>query len=236
MTDCWTGSVISGAHNDVKAEGKWRGVQRPHTRLKFECSHGSPVTIFSLYANLYKHVYGDFTKKKKQERVPGHYLQWSRGRKRWQTLRSAVRLGSRSSHFTPRVRRPLGCFHSQKELSLWLFWSWWLLGNISFSPYGYYFVSYNDPCRLASTVVGQWRTKCVHVYSYCFLLSQCQAYITFGNYPSFSSYTIHCFIWKTVQRGMKLQQFNLPIFILDHQIAKLKTSPNFPAVRYFTPV
>ena len=29
-------------------------------------SHGSPITIFSLYANVYKHVYGDFTKDKKE--------------------------------------------------------------------------------------------------------------------------------------------------------------------------
>ena len=29
-------------------------------------SHGSPVTIFSLYANVYKHVYGDFTKDEKE--------------------------------------------------------------------------------------------------------------------------------------------------------------------------
>ena len=29
-------------------------------------SHGSPVTIFSLYANVYKHVYGDSTKDEKE--------------------------------------------------------------------------------------------------------------------------------------------------------------------------
>jgi len=29
-------------------------------------SHGSPVTIFRLYANVYKHVYGDFTKDEKE--------------------------------------------------------------------------------------------------------------------------------------------------------------------------
>jgi len=40
-------------------------------------------------AKVYKHVYRDFTKDEKD-----------RGRKWWQTLRSAVRLHSRSSHFT----------------------------------------------------------------------------------------------------------------------------------------
>jgi len=29
-------------------------------------SHDSPITIFSLYANVYKHVYGDFTKDEKE--------------------------------------------------------------------------------------------------------------------------------------------------------------------------
>ena len=33
---CWTGSVISGAHNYIRAEGKGRSMQRPHKRLKFE--------------------------------------------------------------------------------------------------------------------------------------------------------------------------------------------------------
>ena len=28
----------------------------------WKCFHGSPITIFSLYANMYKHLYGDFTK------------------------------------------------------------------------------------------------------------------------------------------------------------------------------
>ena len=35
----------------------------------------------------------------------------------------------------------------KKTTFLWLFWSWWLLGNISFSP---------DLCHLASSVVSQW--------------------------------------------------------------------------------
>jgi len=30
------------------------------------CTNSSPVTIFSLYANVYKHVYGDFTKDEKE--------------------------------------------------------------------------------------------------------------------------------------------------------------------------
>jgi len=30
------------------------------------------------------------------------------------------------------------------------------MGNISFSPYEYYFVSYNDLCSPASAVVGQY--------------------------------------------------------------------------------
>ena len=29
--------------------------------------HGSPVTILSLYANVYKHVYGDFAKDVKEK-------------------------------------------------------------------------------------------------------------------------------------------------------------------------
>ena len=33
----------------------------------WERSHGSPVTIFSLYANVYKHKYGDFTKDEKEK-------------------------------------------------------------------------------------------------------------------------------------------------------------------------
>jgi len=39
-------------------------------------SHGSPVTIFSLYMSVYKQVYGDFTQdeKEKSHAVPGHHL------------------------------------------------------------------------------------------------------------------------------------------------------------------
>ena len=32
----------------------------------WKCSHGSTVTIFSLYANVYKHMYGDLTKDEKE--------------------------------------------------------------------------------------------------------------------------------------------------------------------------
>ena len=47
------------------AEGKGGSVQRPHKRLKFD--HSSPVTIFSLYVNVYKHVNGDSTKDEKEK-------------------------------------------------------------------------------------------------------------------------------------------------------------------------
>jgi len=73
---------------DVRGEGKGRSVQRPRKRLKFEMFSRYPVTIFSLYANVYKHVYGDFTKDEKKlqhticseaeegngDRAPAHYL------------------------------------------------------------------------------------------------------------------------------------------------------------------
>jgi len=54
------------------AEGKGRSVQRPRKRLKFENVLTIVRYYFILYANLIKHVYGDFTKDEK--RVPGHYL------------------------------------------------------------------------------------------------------------------------------------------------------------------
>ena len=44
-------------------EGAWND----HAKIKiWKRSHSSPVTIFSLYANVYKHVYGDFTKDEKE--------------------------------------------------------------------------------------------------------------------------------------------------------------------------
>ena len=46
------------------AEGKGGSVQRPHKRLKVD--HGSPITTFSLYVNVYKHVNGDFTEDEKE--------------------------------------------------------------------------------------------------------------------------------------------------------------------------
>ena len=44
-------------------------MQRSRKRLKFEnvLTVYSPVTIFSLYANVYKHVNGDSTKDKKEK-------------------------------------------------------------------------------------------------------------------------------------------------------------------------
>ena len=51
-------------HNDARVEGKGRSVQRPRKGLKFERSHGSPVTIFSLY----NPTNGDSTKDEKKEK------------------------------------------------------------------------------------------------------------------------------------------------------------------------
>jgi len=45
-------------------------VQRTRKRLKFENilrGYGNPVPIFSLYAKVYKHVYGDITKDGKEK-------------------------------------------------------------------------------------------------------------------------------------------------------------------------
>ena len=79
---------------------------------------------------MYKHLYGDFAKDEKE--YQDTICSEAEKEKQWQTLRSAVRPCSQSSRFTARPRRPLGHFHSRKEFSLWLFWSWWLLGNIPF--------------------------------------------------------------------------------------------------------
>ena len=81
---------------------------------------------------------------------------WSKGRKRWQTLRStlSIQLVHSQSEETS------GAFPLMERTLPLAFWSWWLLGNLSFGPYGYYFVSYNDLCRLASAVVGQWSNTC----------------------------------------------------------------------------
>ena len=86
---CWP---QSGAHNDVRAEGKGRSVQRPYKRLKFE-----NVLIV----------------------VPLLFLacMWMCTNKCTETSQR-TRKSSRSSHFTARPRRPLGHFHSRKELSL----------------------------------------------------------------------------------------------------------------------
>ena len=96
-------------------------------------SHGSPIAIFSLYANIYKHMYGDFTKDEKEK---SQYLQDTsyseaeegNGDRPWEMLYDYI--------VDPAASQPSeetsGCFHSRKKkLSLWLFCSWWLLGNIS---------------------------------------------------------------------------------------------------------
>jgi len=49
----------------MMAEGKGGSVQRPHKRLKFD--HSSPITTFSLYMNVYKHVNGDSTEDEKEK-------------------------------------------------------------------------------------------------------------------------------------------------------------------------
>jgi len=53
--------------NDMKAEGKGRSVQQPRKTLKF----GNILTVvpllFSLYANVCKHKYGDFTGNEKEK-------------------------------------------------------------------------------------------------------------------------------------------------------------------------
>jgi len=54
-------------HNDVRAEGKGRNMQRPRKRLKFEnVLTVVPLLFFSLYANVYKHMNGDSTKDEKE--------------------------------------------------------------------------------------------------------------------------------------------------------------------------
>ena len=98
----------------------------------WKCSHCSPITIFSLYANVYKHVNGDSTQGEKEKSQYQDTI--CRGRKWWQTLRSAIWLHSRSNSFTAKREDLWGIsthgknfpfmertFPSWKELSLQVF-------------------------------------------------------------------------------------------------------------------
>jgi len=140
--------VSPGVHNDVRAERKGRSVQQMHKRFKFE---NIPTVVPLLFIACTWACTNTCTETSQRVRkwkpVPGHHLQWSKGRMWWQTLKSAVWLQSRSSHFTAKWGDLWGDSTDGKKLSLWLFWSWWLLRNISFGP---------DLCHLASSVVGQW--------------------------------------------------------------------------------
>ena len=50
-------------------------------------SHGSPITLFSLHANVYKHMYGDFTKDEKEEsQYQGTICKEGHGNRPWEVL------------------------------------------------------------------------------------------------------------------------------------------------------
>ena len=58
-------SVLPGAYNDVRVEGKGRSVQRPHKRLKFENVLVVVPLLFLACSD--KHVNGDSTKNEKEK-------------------------------------------------------------------------------------------------------------------------------------------------------------------------
>ena len=103
-----------------------------------------------------------------------------RKRSWWQNLRSAVWQRSQSSCFIAKRGDRQGISTCGKTPSV--FWSWWLLGDISFSTYRHYFVSSSDLCHLA--VVGQWKQyacalkivtglqwKCLQISIFCMVIA-----------------------------------------------------------------
>ena len=71
---CRVLQCIAGAHNDVRVEGKGKECATTTQKIKIsKRSHGSPVTIFSLYPNVYKHMNGDSTKDEKEK---SQYMQY----------------------------------------------------------------------------------------------------------------------------------------------------------------
>jgi len=126
----------------------------------WKCSHCSPVTIFSLYMNVYKHMYGDFTENERQtsqhqdvicsEAGEGHGCKETR----WQTLRSAVWQCSRSSASQP-SEETSGAFPLTKKTFSSAFLELMTAGKRTLGPYRHRFVPNNDLCRLAITIVSK---------------------------------------------------------------------------------
>jgi len=136
------------------------------TTQKIKIWKHSPTVVplmFIAYTQMCTNVYGDSTKDEKEksqyqdticsEAEEGH------GDRPWEVLYDYVVHPATSKPSEDRALWGIST-HGKKKNSLRLFWSWWLLEYISFSPYGHYSVSYNDLCHLASAVVDQWSNTC----------------------------------------------------------------------------
>ena len=123
-------------------------------------SHGSPVTIFSLHANVYKHVNGDSTKDKKEKSQYQETIcseaEEGNGNRPWEVLYDYVvdPAASQSSEETS------GVFPLMQRTFPWAFLELMTAGIHILRWLGTLFVSYNDLCHLTRAVVGQWSNTC----------------------------------------------------------------------------
>jgi len=100
-------------------------------------SQNSRKDVLTVICEGYKHMYGNFTKDEKeyQDTICSE-AEEGNGDRPWEVLYDYI--------VDPATSQPSeetsgqGRIYLWKELSLRLFWSWWQLGNISFSPYRYY--------------------------------------------------------------------------------------------------
>jgi len=125
----------------------------------WERSHGSPITTFSLYVNVYKHMNGDFTKDKIEksqyqdticsETEEGH------GDRPWEVLYNYIvnPVASQPSEETSEV------FPLMERTFPLAFMELVTAGKHILRPLRTIFVSYNNLCHLANTVVGNMRAR-----------------------------------------------------------------------------
>jgi len=129
----------------LRAEGKEHATTMQKIKI-WKRSHSSPVTIFSLYANVYKHVYRDFTKGEKeyQDTICSEAKKGN-GDRPWEVLYDYV--------VDPATSQPgeetSGVFPLTERTFSSAFLELMTAGKHILGPYRYYFVSY-DLCRLVA--------------------------------------------------------------------------------------
>ena len=114
---------IGSPRSDVRVEGKGRSMQRPRKRLKFEnVLMVVPLLFLACSECVQPHEWRLHKGREREKPVPGHHAFVVKQRKEMVTdLEKCCTPTDSIQPLHSQARRPLGHFHSWKELSLRLF-------------------------------------------------------------------------------------------------------------------